>query len=67
MFKLGAEGGYTEPHQENYANTSTRKKSQNINTKERKCIYLNARSIINKSNVLDFMIADKELDIIVTT
>ena len=64
MFKLGAQGGYIEPLQENCTNKSTRKKSQNINKNELRCVCLNARSIIKKKSDLDFMVADIEPDII---
>ena len=43
---LGAQGGYIEPLQENCTNKSIRKKSQNINKNELRCVCLNARSII---------------------
>ena len=56
--------GYIETLQENCTNKSTRKKSQNINTNELRCICLNARSILNKRSDPDFMIADIEPDII---
>ena len=57
-------GGYIEPLQENCTNKSTRKKSQNINKNELRCVCLNARSIIKKKSDLDFMVADIEPDII---
>ena len=46
VYKLGAQGGYIEPLQENCRNKSTRKKSQNKN--ELRCVCLNARSIIKQ-------------------
>ena len=57
-------GGYIEPLQENCTNKSTRKKLQNINKNELRCVCLNARSIIKRKGDLDFMVSDIEPDII---
>ena len=59
LFKLDVQGKLTEKAQRSTTtNTHPKKFSPIISNNELKCVYLNARSIVNKKSELDIMVAD---------